>query len=99
MNSSPSIWLARLIVAVLSTQGELSVEWFDAANDKAIARGKIAGRERREFEAPFEGAAVLTSGAGIPPPTRFALAYRTNRYHNTERNIARPTASIPKIRR
>jgi hypothetical protein len=40
-------------------KGKLAVEWFDPTKDKTVPSGLVAGGQRREFQAPFPGAAVL----------------------------------------
>jgi hypothetical protein len=40
-------------------KGEMTVEWFNPASDKVIMAGYVTGGSRREFAAPFAGAAVL----------------------------------------
>ncbi len=47
-----------------AARGELAVEWFDPARDKITAAGKTTGGARREFKAPFTGAAVLYLAVG-----------------------------------
>lgn len=42
-----------------AAKGELAVEWFDPAKDKAVLAGKVTGGVRHEFKAPLESAAVL----------------------------------------
>jgi Putative collagen-binding domain of a collagenase len=42
-----------------AARGELAVEWFDPGRDKGTPAGTVAGGARREFKAPFTGAAVL----------------------------------------
>jgi len=42
-----------------SAKGDLAVEWFDPARGKAVAAGPARCGDRRKFEAPFPGAAVL----------------------------------------
>jgi hypothetical protein len=49
-------------VDVTAAPGELAIEWFDPDKDQTIAAGTVAGGARREFQAPFAGAALLRLG-------------------------------------
>ena len=46
-------------VDLSAAKGELAVEWFDPNRGTAAAAGAARGGARREFKAPFAGAAVL----------------------------------------
>jgi hypothetical protein len=54
----------RVTVDLSAAKGELAVEWFDPAKDKAVTAGAARGGDRRKFEAPFSGAAVLYLAEG-----------------------------------
>jgi hypothetical protein len=49
----------RVTVDLSAAKGDLAVEWFDPDKGKAVAAGPARGGARREFKAPFAGAAVL----------------------------------------
>jgi hypothetical protein len=51
-------------VDLSAAKGELAVEWFDPAEGKAVAAGMVRGGDRRKFEVPFPGAAVLYLAGG-----------------------------------
>jgi hypothetical protein len=46
-------------VDLSAAKGDCAVEWFDPAKDKAASGDAVSGGKRREFKAPFEGAAAL----------------------------------------
>lgn len=46
-------------VDLSAAPGHLSVEWFDPASDRWRSGPRVSGGARREFTAPFAGAAVL----------------------------------------
>jgi hypothetical protein len=46
-------------VDLSAAKGELAVEWFDPVKEKKVAASAVRGGARREFKAPFPGAAVL----------------------------------------
>ncbi|MCI0458703.1 MAG: DUF6298 domain-containing protein [Gemmataceae bacterium] len=46
-------------VDLAAAKGELAVEWFDPDKDRTIPAGTVPGGARREFKAPFAGAAIL----------------------------------------
>lgn len=46
-------------VDLSAASGNLTVEWFDPARDRAAGGGQVLGGVRREFVAPFDGPAVL----------------------------------------
>jgi len=50
---------AAVTVDLSAAKRELSVEWFDIANDQVVAAGHVTGGDRWELKAPFEGAAAL----------------------------------------
>ena len=61
-NKTPDLYLpsdSSVNVDLSSTQGELTVEWFNPGTGETIAGGKIMGGGRRSFQAPFSGDAVL----------------------------------------
>lgn len=52
--------LGKTVTVDLSAfRGELAVEWFDPAKDKAVASSTVRGGRRHVFESPFPGDAVL----------------------------------------
>jgi hypothetical protein len=54
----------EVTVDLSAAKGELAVEWFDPSKGEAAAAGTARGGARREFRAPFPGAAVLYLAAG-----------------------------------
>jgi hypothetical protein len=46
-------------VDLTAATGELAAEWLDPAKNKTVAAGTIGVGDRRKFQAPFSGAAVL----------------------------------------
>jgi hypothetical protein len=51
-------------VDLSAAKGELAVEWFDVAEGESVAAGVVRGGDRRSFQAPFRGPAVLYLAAG-----------------------------------
>jgi hypothetical protein len=49
----------NVTVDLTAAQGELRCEWFNPADGESIATDAVRGGGRREFKAPFAGAAVL----------------------------------------
>jgi hypothetical protein len=49
----------KATVDLSAAKGELAMEWFDTANDKTVPAESVTGGGKREFTAPFAGAAVL----------------------------------------
>ena len=49
----------RATVDLSAAAGDVAAEWFDVRSGKGVAATAAAGGARREFQAPFEGPAVL----------------------------------------
>ncbi|MGI9458141.1 MAG: DUF6298 domain-containing protein [Aeoliella sp.] len=49
----------EVTVDLSAAKGELNVEWFDPTHGKSIHGGKTNGGDRQQFNAPFDGHAVL----------------------------------------